>query len=343
MKITKLKSFGSFGVKVTNIRYPFVDSETNKLAKLLKQELVLVLPQVHYTKEQFYELSGKLGSISTHGQQKDEPTTHLTGYLDDNNCPLFPGLDKVTAKKIKNTEKYSGVAAGFSKRLNWHCAEAERDNIKYSLQKNKTIEGRIERPLPEFVGLQGVTGTKGSVTQVCQTIDKFKEESKDHKEWLRGVRVRWNFIYGEEGVVPDIDDKYRNDEFGHKGDFMDKVQPLVQSCVNGHEGLHYSPSQVSEIVGGTPEEFKDFKDYFMKEYVQPKYIYDHEWQDGDIFYLDQKTCIHRRTDKNLNVSGLDMQYLEQRLLHRIEVHAMIEQIPTSGLNIHYSKSMKRRH
>ena len=137
---------------------------------------------------------------------------------------------------------------------------------------------------------------------------------------MRSLNVRWNFIYGDEGVVPDIDDKYRTDEFGHKGDFMNKVQPLVQLCVNGYEGVHFSPSQVSEIVGGSPEEFQDFKDYFFKEYVQPKYIYDHAWQDGDIFYMDQKTCIHRRTDKYLDVSGLNMKYLEQRLLHRIELH-----------------------
>ena len=329
MKVQKKKLFGKYGVKVTGLKYPFNYQDVHDLAHLLKQELVVALKKVNFNVEQFYELSGLLGTVATHGQKKNVPTRHLTGYYDEAGCPIYPGLDKVTAKKKWSNKKgtsYEGVAAGFSKRLNWHNAESLRDKIPFYLPGNKSIKGYIERPLPEFVGLQGVEGTTGSVTQVCQTIDRFEKESAEHKFWMRNTQVRWGFVDGEEGIIPDVDESYRNIEFGHGGDhLMNKVKPLVAICTNGKEGVHFSPSQVTEIIGASTSEFIDFKNYFMDNYVQEDYIYDHIWDDGDILYMDQVNCIHRRTDVKGDVAGLTMKKLERRLLHRIEFHVVTDQ------------------
>tara|TARA_Y100001937_G_C7126290_1_gene335112 strand:+ start:1457 stop:2479 length:1023 start_codon:yes stop_codon:yes gene_type:complete len=332
MKVHKEKLFGNYGSTVSDIAYPFNPRDMHDLAHLLKQDLVLAIKKVHFNIDQFYELSNSLGEVSTHGQRKDEPTKHLTGYHTEDGRPLYPGLDKVTAKK-KVTNEYEGVAAGFSKRLNWHCAESQRDKISVYVGNDKSKKSKIERPLPEFVGLQGVTGTKGSVTQVCQTIDRFEQESEAYQEEMRNMKVRWAFVDGDEGIVPDIEESYRNEEFGHGGDhLMNKIKPLIARCTNGREGVHFSPSQVTEIVGYDEKQFQEWKDYFMKEYVTEKYIYDHVWDDGDILYMDQLNCIHRRTNVGGDVAGLSMQQLEQRLLHRIEFHVINEDDNTLGID-----------
>lgn len=49
MKVKPLKNFGSFGVEITDIKYPFVQDELDEVSRLCKQELVVVLPQVHYS------------------------------------------------------------------------------------------------------------------------------------------------------------------------------------------------------------------------------------------------------------------------------------------------------
>lgn len=306
MDIKSIKGFGTMGVAVSNIAYPFDDTEVQQLRKLLRENLVLVMEQVHFTKEQYYEISGLLGTISTHGQKRDKPTQHTTGYLDENNCPLFPGMDKVTAKKTNG--KYNSVAPGLSKRLNWHCAEAERDKIN-----------GVERPLPEFVGLQGVEYTEGSITQVCQMIDRFEQETPEKQKELRNITMQWAYVEGDDAIVPDIPDELKTAETGHEGDFMDKKQPLVKTSINGRDGLHFSPSQITGIVDGTAQEYTELKDYIMKEYVQSEYIYDHVWKDGDILWMDQHVTIHRRIGTDGSES-MPIEQLEKRLLHRIEVH-----------------------
>lgn len=306
MEIKAVKGFGKLGVAVTNIAFPFVDSEIQELRNLMRENLVLVMEKVNFTKEQFYEVSGLLGTISTHGQKKDKPTQHTTGYLDENSCPMFPGMDKVTAKKTDG--KYNSVAPGLSKRLNWHCAEAERDKIN-----------GIERPLPEFVGLQGVEYTEGSITQVCQMIDRFELESIEKQNELRNIKMQWAYVEGDDAIVPDIPDELKTAETGHEGDFMDKKQPLVKTAINGKDGLHFSPSQITGIVGKDEEEFVKLKKYIMQEYVTPEYIYDHVWQDGDILWMDQHVTIHRRIGTDGSES-MPIEQLEKRLLHRIEVH-----------------------
>ena len=72
---------------------------------------------------------------------------------------------------------------------------------------------------------------------------------------------------------------------------------------------NYKPSQ----------QWLELKERIMQKYVTEEYIYNHVWNKGDIFYMDQVTCMHRRTDMNYNVDGIDIPKLEQRLLNRLEV------------------------
>jgi alpha-ketoglutarate-dependent taurine dioxygenase len=131
--------------------------------------------------------------------------------------------------------------------------------------------------------------------------------------------MQWAYVEGDDAIVPDIPDELKTAETGHEGDFMDKKQPLVKTAINGKDGLHFSPSQITGIVGKDEEEFVKLKKYIMQEYVTPKYIYDHVWQDGDILWMDQHVTIHRRIGTDGSES-IPIEQLEKRLLHRIEVH-----------------------
>jgi len=312
MNIDKIKNFGSIGISVTGVKYPFVKEEMDELKKLLVENLVMVFPKINYTKEQYYELSTNLGTVWKYGLNENEKTTYKGGYVDDNGYPLLLGLDKVTAKRDADG-KVDGLPNGGTKVFNWHCAEAKRDSIN-----------GVELPLADFVGLQGVRGTEGSITQVCQMIDRYELETPEKKQELKDTIMNWGFVEGDDAILPEWGqfDEYKEAVQKELGiaRALSKQQSLVQVAVNGKEGLHFSPSQIVGIVGQDNEKYQKLKDYIMKEYITDKYIYNHEWQDGDIFYMDQKVCIHRRTDANKNVAGLTLEQLEKRLLHRIEVY-----------------------
>jgi len=345
MKIQSVKGFGNLGVSITDIKYPFDLSEIKEIKKLLITELVVALPKINYSTKQFYELTSQLGQVSTWGLKSGVPEPiGWTGYTDENNKTLYPGMFKVTAQKNKQG-RYEGMPTGISKRLNWH---------------NNETDGKDSAA--NFVGLQGIQHVSGSITQVCQMIDCFALESKENQELLKKLNVYWGVVPGDEGIMPDLpkpgeagyDDIHGSgevDEMSTKED-MDKYkdavnlnikqQPLVQPAPNGQLGIRFTPSQVidisPEIADGSIKIFEDskhkemlkenykpsrqwleLKERIMQKYVTEEYIYNHVWNKGDIFYMDQITCMHRRTDMNYNVDGIDIPRLEQRLLNRLEV------------------------
>ena len=74
--------------------------------------------------------------------------------------------------------------------------------------------------------------------------------------------------------------------------------------------------QQSPKKRNTVERKEDFNEIY-KEYVQEKYIYSHEWEDGDLFIMNQTVCIHRRANASGDVK-IEYEKLENRLLNRIE-------------------------
>ena len=79
------------------------------------------------------------------------------------------------------------MPTGISKRLNWH---------------NNETDGYTEAA--NFVALQGVEHVKGSITQVCQMIDRFELEPEENKELLKKLNVYWGVVPGDEGIMPDL-------------------------------------------------------------------------------------------------------------------------------------------
>ena len=358
MKITKLKNFGKYGVAITDISYPFKSSEISEIRQLLIDELVVTFPKINYSEKQLWELGNAIGKVHTWGRKAGEVTPGWTGYTDDEGRTLYPGLDKVTGRKRKDENSFEGLITGVSTVLNWHCNELPALNS------------------PNYVTLQGVTGTKGTLTQVCEMVDQFESENDIEKEHMRKLNMLWGVVTSEKyfimpelksaskdaigidiGAVPYTAEHWTTgvnqteEEIEHfkktgeslKGytggsDDMDILQkPLITKLANGKEGVHFSPAQVMDIsnynLSGDERLFQESKyfspdykpsdgflqlrDYIIKEYVQDKFIYSHEWQDGDIMIMNQTVCIHRRANADGSVK-VDFKLLAQRLLNRVE-------------------------
>jgi alpha-ketoglutarate-dependent taurine dioxygenase len=308
MIIDSLKGFGSLGCSITNISYPFVTSETDIIKQKIKSEMVVILPQANFTKEQFYELCGLVGTINKENLEEGQELEHFGGYHSDGVKITMPGLNKVTGKK-KQDGRYEGLSPGVAPVLNWHCAEHNR----------KDKNGNPIRE-PEIVCLQAVSGTQGTITQVVQMIDRYNQESEEFKNEAKNKIMQWEFVDDNDKDIAftDVDtDLFPDNESAEN---MDKQIPLVRTCINGKTGIHFSPTQITGIIGESQDEFKKLKAHIEKEYLTDPYIHDQIWQDGDIMFMDQTVCLHRRVDLNRQLKGLTAQQLEKRLLHRIEIY-----------------------
>jgi len=358
MKITKLKNFGKYGVAVTNISYPFKSSEMFEIRQLSLDELVVTFPKINYSEKQLYEFGNAIGKVHTYGRKAGEVTPGWTGYTDDEGKTLYPGLDKVTGKKRKDENSFEGLVTGVSTVLNWHCNELP------------------SLTTPNYVILQGVTGTTGTLTQVCEMIDQFESENDIEKEHMRKLNMLWGTVMSEkyfvmpglavsqEAIGIDIGEvpytaghwlkgvNQTEEEISHfkntgeslKGytggsdDLNVLEKPLITKLANGKEGVHFSPAQTMDIsnynLSGDKRLFQESKyfsqdykpsndflqlrDHIVKEYVQDKFIYSHEWQDGDIMILNQNVCIHRRANADGSVK-IEYKHLAQRLLNRVDI------------------------
>ena len=362
MKVEKLKNFGKYGVAITELSYPFDKNEIDEIRQLLLTELVVSFPKINYSEKQLWELGNSIGDVCTWGRKAGEITPGWTGYTDDEGKTLYPGIDKVTGKKRKDENSFEGLITGVSTILNWHCNELP------------------SLTTPNYVVLQGVTGTKGTLTQVCEMIDPFENEDDATKEYMRKLNMLWGVVTDEKyfimptlkeaskqslgidiGAIPYSSEHWLGginqtekeiehfkktgvDLMGHTMNDIDLNilhKPLITKLPNGKEGVHFSPAQTMEIstlnlTGNerlfssddlNPSPFsKDFKpsnnflqlrDHIVKEYVQEKYIYSHEWEDGDLFIMNQTVCIHRRANASGDVK-IEYEKLENRLLNRIE-------------------------
>jgi hypothetical protein len=93
---------------------------------------------------------------------------------------------------------------------------------------------------------------------------------------------------------------------------------LIKTSNAGIKGIHFSPGQCKGIEGMSMKEFEEFRQDIIFPMLNEKYWYNTVWEDGTILLMDQTVTIHRRVALNGKVDDFTTNYLEKRLLHRIE-------------------------
>ena len=123
-----------------------------------------------------------------------------------------------------------------------------------------------------IVWLHAIEGSMGSKTSWNNTALAYRDMPEDIKAKVREMKIYTktpeNFpLYIKRSRKP-FDVFMKNDA--------------------GVEGLYYPHNFVDEIIG------EDIHDYLVDFLFQPKYIYDHEWTDGDIVISEQWLTTHMR-------------------------------------------------
>ena len=321
MKIKKDNIAGRYGVEIDLDINNFDEQE---LGNLLAEQLIVVFkPENKSTNAEnakmLWHFAKNFGNIQTWDKNVTKATgnnvpNNATSYCDDNGMIVYPGIDRVTRKKDKDG-KFTGGIGGISKRLNWHCNE-------FSLQK------------PQFpvVALHGVSHSSPSITQVCPMVEQYEMLDNDTQAWMETLNVVWDPRIGdtnfkEDKTAPDlngeqIDYLWEGNQLELKKYNQDAnpvdIKPLIKTSNAGIKGIHFSPGQCKGIEGMSMKEFEEFRQDIIFPMLNEKYWYNTVWEDGTILLMDQTVTIHRRVALNGKVDDFTTNYLEKRLLHRIE-------------------------
>jgi alpha-ketoglutarate-dependent taurine dioxygenase len=90
--------------------------------------------------------------------------------------------------------------------------------------------------------------------------------------------------------------------------FYENRQPVVYTNRRGVTSLDFPFLQVHHFVNFPIKESEELKERLTKIMLQEKYMYHHDWQDGDVVISDQYMGLHKRWE---------FEGMETRLLHRI--------------------------
>ena len=170
--------------------------------------------------------------------------------------------------------------------LDWHCNRPADPNRK---------------PL---VWLFAVCHTEGSRTSWNNTILAYDDLTPELYNTIKDLKM----------VCGWKKDSYSSFDFGRvqggiTEDFNEHYTPSVIHTNNGRKtGLFFPFLQFRNFVGMTPEESIAILEPLKDHILQEKYIYHHDWRDGDVIIAEQWLGIHKRW----RFEGMD-----KRILHRV--------------------------
>jgi alpha-ketoglutarate-dependent taurine dioxygenase len=166
--------------------------------------------------------------------------------------------------------------------LEWHC---------------NRVSDPDRRPI---IWLYGVSGTEGSRTSWINNILTYNDLPQEKKDFFKTLKLNV-------GNTQQFINYYRGDEYVPQ-DITNYRPNLVHTNDLGVTGLFFSWNQTHFIEGMDPEEGRKLIIELREFCEQEKYMYHHDWQDGDIVIAEQWLGIHKRWE---------FEHMDRRLLHRI--------------------------
>lgn len=129
----------------------------------------------------------------------------------------------------------------------------------------------------------------GGATKLASTRAAFADMEAERQDALRHMLFRHHFSQSR----AKIDKELAKLPMFNK--WPEQQWPAVwQNPVNGAEAV-YVASHVCGVVGMAQKDAMAFVDDLVARCTQPRYVYTHQWQPGDVLIWDQRAVLHRGT------------------------------------------------
>lgn len=246
--------------------------ELQKLGQIAATELLLVL------RDQQLSVAEEVNACREIGMVEQLPDEIFHRCPKDAEGREFSIIQRVTGERDSK-----GQPTGLfyhNEELDWHVNRAS------------SFESR--KPL---VWLRAIKGVEGSRTSWINCQMAFEDLPDTKKMELRSLKGYFGYGSGKYSPVTDFKNHINESPF-----------PIVyRHPLSGKEALYFPFHQLFGIEGMGEDEFTDFSDEIKKHLLNEKYIYHHDWKDGDIVLSEQWCTLHKRW--RFDVSN--------RLLHRV--------------------------
>lgn len=190
---------------------------------------------------------------------------------------------RVSGVKDKNGNS-SGIA-GYTDEMTWHSNDPSTPTRR------------------SLVWLSGIRGTSGSVTTYNNNILTYNDLDQTTKDMLKDKQM----ILKEEFTLQNTTNELIT--YIEGGNIKDNYTPnILHTNIAGITGLYFPWIYIHKFVGMSVEESKKIIEPLARFTVQEKYLYRHEWEDGDVVIAEQWLGVHKREP---------FTKINNRVLHRI--------------------------
>jgi taurine dioxygenase len=255
----KIKNLSKFGVEVSDLdlSQKLSPDTLKSLHSLTLEHLVVVFRGQTLSTDEQVNLCQEFGNI---GRFKGTVKNHISRWCEDGR----DGILRVTGRK-DSSGQVSGIFSHNST-LDWHS------------NKPKDIDR-----LP-FVWLYAVSHTQGSRTSWLNCAAAYRDMDNHLKDRLDDINGLYAFLpntYTEEPI------------FGSHST-PPVAQKFVRQLSNGNTGIFFPFYQMAGFEGLSKTESMNLIEEIKSHVVNEKYIYHHDWQDGDVVISEQNLTIHKR-------------------------------------------------
>jgi alpha-ketoglutarate-dependent 2,4-dichlorophenoxyacetate dioxygenase len=146
-------------------------------------------------------------------------------------------------------------------------------------------------PVPALTNIliARVVTTEGGATELASTRAAWAEMPEALKARIRGRGIRHHYAESRARISPELAQL----EMFHKWPET-RWNAIWRNPVNGREAL-YIASHARAVDGLDAEEGRQLLDELMEFCTQPRFVYSHQWQEGDVLIWDQRAVMHRGT------------------------------------------------
>jgi len=295
MKLNKLNGFGSLGVEVDVDLKTISDEEIEEFGKIVADQLVVTVNTANCTlpPERLNYIAKKFGDpfggIETKQSVYDlVETKKKEGSLTRADLQVLKELRKIR----QGLEQYDGQI--------WVTGKKDQEGDYLGMFADGELDWHSDRQgtgnFCPCIGLMSVEGTIGTSTEFLQTADAYEKLSAGDQKFLNELIAIHSYTPGK--IAPGLNKSQDNIVRMNMCPIDLSEVPVSCMSTTGRRGIRLSYNTIVGFKGynekDTPEIIKWMIDTFMKD----EYVYHHDWNDGDMVWMDQTITVHRRPTKD---------------------------------------------
>ena len=142
------------------------------------------------------------------------------------------------------------------------------------------------------VGLMSLWGSKNSQTAFLATHKAYERLNHQDKSMVDELVSVWRWDGGT--MAPNLIPSQKEIVRYNMIPYADMECSLVDQTASGVKGIRFPSHCFSHFQGMSHEESQNYRAHLWTKLNKPEYIYTHDWEDGEIMFMDQNITLHAR-------------------------------------------------